>query len=107
MVDNITDSIYSGRRTLCVVNRHSLQSGWCSLEMRLATYWLQVERRDVLMLLFLEEIPPVLLSAHHRPARLVKTRTYLDWPQDERQQPAFWDRLQAKLACWRPTDLEG
>ncbi|XP_066577219.1 toll-like receptor 12 [Amia ocellicauda] len=104
VVDNITDSIYSSRRTLCVVSRHSLQSGWCSLEMRLATYRLQVERRDVLMLLFLEEIPPVLLSAHHRLARLVKTRTYLDWPQDERQRPAFWDRLQAKIASGRPTD---
>ncbi|XP_055753465.1 toll-like receptor 13 [Salvelinus fontinalis] len=97
IVENITDSLYRSRHTLCLVSRHYLRSNWCSLEMKLATSRLQVEQRDILFLVFLEKIPPRRLSAHHRLARLVKTRTYLDWPQDPNQHQAFWDRLWAKL----------
>ncbi|XP_063073796.1 toll-like receptor 13 [Engraulis encrasicolus] len=97
IVENITDGLYQSRRTLCLVSRHFLRSNWCSLEMRLGTYRLQAEHRDVLILVFLEKIPSNLLSAHHRLARLVKTRTYMEWPQDPAQQQAFWDRLWKKL----------
>ncbi|KAI2660652.1 Toll-like receptor 13 [Labeo rohita] len=98
IVENITDSIYASRRTLCLVSRNYLGSNWCSLEMQLATYRLQVEHRDILILVFLEAIPSRLLSSHHRLARLVKTRTYLDWPQDLEMHEAFWDRLWCKLS---------
>uniref|UniRef100_A0A674EPR1 TIR domain-containing protein n=1 Tax=Salmo trutta TaxID=8032 RepID=A0A674EPR1_SALTR len=97
IVENITDSLYRSRRTHCLVSRHYLHSNWCSLEMKLATSRLQVEQRDILLLVFLEKIPLCRLSPHHRLARLVKTRTYLDWPQDPHQHQAFWDRLWAKL----------
>ncbi|KAK9969307.1 hypothetical protein ABG768_027491 [Culter alburnus] len=98
IVENITDSIYASRQTLCLVSRNYLSSNWCSLEMQLATYRLQVEHRDILILVFLEMIPSRWLSSHHRLARLVKTRTYLDWPQDPEMQEAFWDRLWCKLS---------
>ncbi|ROL55074.1 Toll-like receptor 13 [Anabarilius grahami] len=98
IVENITDSIYTSRQTLCLVSRNYLGSNWCSLEMQLATYRLQVEHRDILILVFLEMIPSRLLSSHHRLARLVKTRTYLDWPQDQEMHEAFWDRLWCKLS---------
>ncbi|XP_028978975.2 toll-like receptor 13 [Esox lucius] len=103
IVENITDSLYRSRHTLCLVSRHYLHSNWCSLELKLATARLQVEQRDILLLVFLEKIPPRWLSAHHRLARLVKTRTYLDWPQDPHQHQAFWDRLWEKLKP--PTDV--
>ncbi|XP_065149348.2 uncharacterized protein [Paramisgurnus dabryanus] len=98
IVENITDSIYASRRTLCLVSRNYLRSTWCSLEMRLGTYRLQVEQRDILILVFLEKIPSRLLSYHHRLARLVKTRTYLDWPMDPEMHEEFWDRLWCKLS---------
>ncbi|XP_067265512.1 toll-like receptor 13 [Chanodichthys erythropterus] len=98
IVENITDSIYASRQTLCLVSRNYLSSNWCSLEMQLATYRLQVEHRDILILVFLEMIPSRWLSSHHRLARLVKTRTYLDWPQDPEMYEAFWDRLWCKLS---------
>ncbi|KAG9343113.1 hypothetical protein JZ751_014085 [Albula glossodonta] len=85
IVDNITDSLYSSRRTLCLVSTNYLRSNWCALELRLANHRLLVERKDVLILVFLEKISPFQLSVHHRLARLVKTRTYLEWPQDPNQ----------------------
>ncbi|XP_065103654.1 uncharacterized protein [Paramisgurnus dabryanus] len=98
IVENITDSIYASRRTLCLVSRNFLRSTWCTLEMQLGTYRLQVEQRDILILVFLEKIPSRLLSYHHRLARQVKTRTYLDWPMDTEKQEEFWDRLWCKLS---------
>ncbi|XP_043105157.1 toll-like receptor 4 [Puntigrus tetrazona] len=98
IVENITDSIYASHRTLCLVSHNYLGSNWCSLEMQLATYRLQVEHRDILILVFLEGIPSRLLSSHHRLARLVKTRTYLNWPRDLEMHEAFWDRLWCKLS---------
>nr|XP_055071023.1 toll-like receptor 13 [Misgurnus anguillicaudatus] len=98
IVENITNSIYASRRTLCLVSRNYLSSTWCSLEMRLGTYRLQVEQRDILILVFLEKIPNCLLSHHHRLARLVKTRTYLDWPMDPKMVEAFWEKLWCKLS---------
>ncbi|XP_063063981.1 toll-like receptor 13 [Engraulis encrasicolus] len=97
IVENITEGLYRSRRTLCLVSRHFLRSNWCSLEMRLGTYRLQAEHRDVLILVFLERIPSNLRSTHHRVARLVKTRTYMEWPEDPTQHQAFWDRLWKKL----------
>nr|XP_055023158.1 toll-like receptor 13 [Misgurnus anguillicaudatus] len=98
IVENITDSIYASRRTLCLVSRNFLRSTWCTLEMQLGTYRLQVEQRDILILVFLEKIPSRLLSYHHRLARQVKTRTYLDWPMDTEKHEEFWDRLWCKLS---------
>lgn len=98
IVENITDSLYRSRHTLCLVSCNYLRSNWCALEMRLATYRLLAEHRDVLVLVFLEKVPHQLLSVHHRLSRLVKTRTYIDWPQDPALHNAFWDRLWAKLA---------
>ncbi|XP_076857565.1 toll-like receptor 13 [Brachyhypopomus gauderio] len=97
IVENITDSLYSSRWTLCLVSRSYLRSAWCSLELQLATCRLQVEQRDVLILVFLEKVPSRLLSAHHRLARLLKTRTYLAWPEDAEQHTAFWDKIWDKL----------
>nr|XP_023991926.1 toll-like receptor 13 [Salvelinus alpinus] len=74
IVDNITDSLYGSHYTVCVVSRNYLRSNWCSLELRLATFRLLVEQRVIIILVFLEEIPPRQLSAHHRLSRLVKTR---------------------------------
>ncbi|XP_060758420.1 toll-like receptor 13 [Neoarius graeffei] len=98
IVENITDSLYRSRHTLCLVSRNYLRSNWCSLEMRLATYRLLVEHRDVLVLVFLEKVPHRVLNVHHRLYQLVKTRTYIDWPQDPALHNAFWDRLWTKLA---------
>ncbi|XP_047016521.1 toll-like receptor 13 [Ictalurus punctatus] len=96
IVENITDSLYRSRHTLCLVSRNYLRSKWCSLEMRLATYRLLAEHRDVLV--FLEKVPHQLLNVHYRLSRLVKTRSYIDWPQDPALHNAFWDRLWTKFA---------
>ncbi|CAB1334023.1 unnamed protein product [Coregonus sp. 'balchen'] len=80
IVDNIISSMYSSRKTICVVSRHFLHSDWCSLEIQLASYRLFHELWDVLLLIFLEPIPERKLLAYHRMRQVMLKKTYLQWP---------------------------
>ncbi|XP_043911469.1 toll-like receptor 13 [Protopterus annectens] len=97
IVDNIVDSIYSSRKTICVITHHYLWSEWCSLEMRMVTYRLLAESQDLLILVFLERISLHEISAFHRLARLIKKKTYIDWPDGEHEQLLFWEKLKGTL----------
>ncbi|XP_050986497.1 toll-like receptor 13 isoform X2 [Labeo rohita] len=98
IMDNITESIYSSQCTVCLISRRYLRSDWCSLEMRVATHRQLEYQKHRLILVFLEHISPFELSAFHRLAKLVRSRTYLDWPEDEGDRVHFWDRLRRNIA---------
>uniref|UniRef100_A0A8C9XP49 Toll-like receptor 13 n=1 Tax=Sander lucioperca TaxID=283035 RepID=A0A8C9XP49_SANLU len=93
IVDNITDAIYGSRKTICVISQRYLQSEWCSREIQLASFRLFDEQKDVLVLLFLEEIPAHQLSPYYRVRKLVKRRTYLSWPQAGQHTGVFWQNV--------------
>ncbi|XP_009473400.1 PREDICTED: toll-like receptor 13, partial [Nipponia nippon] len=97
IIDNIVDSIYNSRKTVCVVSRSYLRSEWCSLEIQLASYRLFDELKDVLVLVFLEAIPDAELSAYHRMRRVLLKRTYLRWPPEPQAQQLFWAKLKRAL----------
>uniref|UniRef100_A0A3Q1FJT6 Toll-like receptor 13 n=1 Tax=Acanthochromis polyacanthus TaxID=80966 RepID=A0A3Q1FJT6_9TELE len=93
VLENIEAAIYSSRHTICVVTRHFLQSEWCSVEFQLASLRLLCDGRDVLLLVFLEEIPEHCLSPYTRLRKIVRRKTYLLWPEEPQEQDAFWVRL--------------
>ncbi|KAG7225247.1 hypothetical protein INR49_014637, partial [Caranx melampygus] len=93
IIENITDAIYSSRKTICVISHHYLQSEWCSREIQMASFRLFDEQKDVLILLFLEEIPTWQLSPYHRMRKLVKKRTYLSWPKAGQHTGVFWQNV--------------
>ncbi|KAJ8337261.1 hypothetical protein SKAU_G00384810 [Synaphobranchus kaupii] len=97
ILENIEAAIYSSRRTLCVVSRDFLRSEWCALEFQLASLRLLCDRSDVLLLVFLEEIPNHCLSSYTRLRKMVRKNTYLQWPEAATEQEAFWIRLQNAL----------
>nr|ULE72736.1 toll-like receptor 13 isoform a [Trachinotus ovatus] len=97
IIENITDTIYSSRKTICVISRRYLQSEWCSREIQMASFRLFDEQKDVLVLLFLEEIPARQLSPYYRMRKLVKRRTYLSWPQAGQHTGVFWQNVQRAL----------
>uniref|UniRef100_A0A3B3ZPA1 TIR domain-containing protein n=1 Tax=Periophthalmus magnuspinnatus TaxID=409849 RepID=A0A3B3ZPA1_9GOBI len=105
IIENITDAIYSSRKTLCVISRRYLQSEWCSREIQMASYRLFDEQKDVLILLFLEEISSNQLSPFYRMRKLVKSRTYLSWTQAQSHKGLFWENVRRALECGNePTD---
>ncbi|XP_054878512.1 toll-like receptor 13 [Poeciliopsis prolifica] len=97
IIENITDAIYGSRKTICVISRSYLQSEWCSREIQMASFRLFDEKKDVLILLFLEDIPAHHLSPYYRMRKLVKKRTYLSWPQAAQHPAVFWQNVQRAL----------
>ncbi|KAK7886615.1 hypothetical protein WMY93_026236 [Mugilogobius chulae] len=97
IIENITDAIYSSRKTLCVISRRYLQSEWCSREIQMASFRLFDEQKDVLILLFLEEISSNQLSPFYRMRKLVKSRTYLSWTQARSHKGLFWEKVRRAL----------
>ncbi|KAM5171960.1 uncharacterized protein ACMZJ9_004790 [Mantella aurantiaca] len=97
IVDNIIDNIYSSRKTICVISRHYLASEWCSKEMQVASYRLFDEHNDVLILLFLEVIPHHRLSLYHQFRRVLKKKTYLQWPKNMNATAVFWHLVNQAL----------
>ncbi|XP_055012048.1 toll-like receptor 13 [Boleophthalmus pectinirostris] len=97
IVENITDAIYSSRKTVCVISTSYLQSDWCSREIQMASVRLFDEHKDVLVLVFLEELSPWRLSPYYRMRRLMKKRSYLRWPRASQHRAVFWQNLRRAL----------
>ncbi|XP_070784075.1 toll-like receptor 13 [Enoplosus armatus] len=97
IIDNITDAIYGSRKTICVISRRYLESEWCSREIQVASFRLFDEQKDVLILVFLEDIPTTQLSPYYRMRKLLKRRTYLRWPQAGEHTELFWEKLRQAL----------
>ncbi|XP_072280617.1 uncharacterized protein [Pyxicephalus adspersus] len=98
IVENIMDSIYKSRWTISVITRSYLQSNWCSLEMRMATYRLLTESKNSFILIFLDKISREELHYYYRLSKLLDKKTYLEWPDDEDKQKLFWARLRKVIA---------
>uniref|UniRef100_A0A8C5CRP4 Toll-like receptor 13 n=1 Tax=Gadus morhua TaxID=8049 RepID=A0A8C5CRP4_GADMO len=97
IMDNITDAIYGSRKTICVVSRDYLKSEWCSREIQVASFRLFDEQKDVLILVFLEDIPMQQLSPYYRMRWLLKRQTYLSWSRADAHPDLFWEKLQQAL----------
>lgn len=51
------------------------------------------EQKDVLILVFLEDIPSSELSPHYITRKLLKKQTYLSWPRAAEHPQRFWQKL--------------
>uniref|UniRef100_A0A3B4A9S5 TIR domain-containing protein n=1 Tax=Periophthalmus magnuspinnatus TaxID=409849 RepID=A0A3B4A9S5_9GOBI len=104
IIENITDAIYSSRKTLCVISAQYLQSEWCSREIQMASFRLLDEQKDVLVLLFLEELSSNQLSPFYRVRKMMRSHTYLSWTQARSHRGLFWERVRGTLSvtCLSP-----
>ncbi|KAJ8345806.1 hypothetical protein SKAU_G00299990 [Synaphobranchus kaupii] len=106
IVSNIVEAIYSSRKTLCLVSPRYFNSEWCSMEVQVALYRLFDEKNDLLVLVFLEPPPPWALTSFHRLHRVMRRRTYLEWPREAGEQHVFWARLRLALQLPEREDPE-
>ncbi|XP_060640199.2 toll-like receptor 13 [Anolis sagrei] len=107
IIDNIVESIHNSRHTICVISRSYLRSEWCSMEIQLASYRLFDELKDVLVPVFLEEIPERELSAYYRMRKVMLKKTYVTWPLETQAQKLFWAKLRMALAAGTKDEVEG
>ncbi|KAL7891684.1 hypothetical protein AOLI_G00011600 [Acnodon oligacanthus] len=97
ITDNIIDGIYNSRKTICLITQNYLRSNWFSQEIQVATFRLFDERKDVLILIFLEDIPTRHLSLYYRMKKLVKQQTYLCWPKAGEDTRMFWQKVKMAM----------
>uniref|UniRef100_H3AXD4 Toll-like receptor 2 n=1 Tax=Latimeria chalumnae TaxID=7897 RepID=H3AXD4_LATCH len=96
IIDNIVDSIEKSRKTIFVLSEHFVQSNWCKYELDFVHFRL-FEGNDSAILILLEPIRKETIPKRFcKLRRMMNTKTYLEWPQDEGQQHLFWFKL--KLA---------
>ncbi|XP_054846599.1 toll-like receptor 2 [Eublepharis macularius] len=98
IVDNIIDSIEKSYKTLFVLSEHFVQSEWCKYELDFSHFRLFDENNDAVILILLEPIPEQTIPKRFCKLRkLMNTKTYLEWPRDDRQQQIFWFNLRTAL----------
>ncbi|XP_066501725.1 toll-like receptor 22 [Hoplias malabaricus] len=97
ILENIMDGIYNSRKTICLISCAYLRSNWCSKEIQMANFRLFNEQKDVLILVFLEDIPIHQLSPYHQIRQLVKKKTFLKWPKPGEDTRVFWQKLKQAL----------
>ena len=96
--DCITESIRNSRKVILVVSKNFAQSAWCRFETDLAHHVLVDQNRDGLILIKLEELNTEFLEKTAPQLHfLLKTRIYLQWSEDKKEQLVFWKKLHSAL----------
>ncbi|XP_019639990.1 PREDICTED: toll-like receptor 3 [Branchiostoma belcheri] len=101
IIDNVQDYIRRSRKTLCLVTQQYLDQEASWLEMQVASYRLfdKDDRRDVVVMVFLEPIPKNKLTHFQKLRKLLRPGMFLQWPgpDDTAGHPLFWLLLRDAL----------
>ncbi|XP_007260346.3 toll-like receptor 2 type-2 [Astyanax mexicanus] len=98
IVDNIIDSIEKSHRTLFVLSQHFVTSEWCRYELDFSHFRIVDEHNDSAVLILLEPIAKQTIPKRFCKLRkIMNSKTYLEWPQEEERREEFWSNLQAAL----------
>ncbi|KAL7048995.1 hypothetical protein ACKWTF_003562 [Chironomus riparius] len=97
ILENIISCMDRSRVLLLLISEKFLESQWCQFEMNLAQHRLLETRKEKLIVVLLEDIPPKNQPKTLR--YLMRTKTYIKWPEngsnDEKQ--LFWKRLKKSI----------
>ncbi|XP_041635007.1 toll-like receptor 2 [Cheilinus undulatus] len=100
IMDNIMSAIERSRRTIFVLSENFVQSDWCRYELDFSHFWLfdgnAGDETAILILLeplSRDNIPKRFYKLH----KLMRSTTYLEWPQEEERVLEFWKSLRRAL----------
>ncbi|CAH1796436.1 unnamed protein product [Owenia fusiformis] len=103
IADNIVDSIHQSRKLIFVITEKFIKSQWCGFELEMANLRQFDEKRNLVVLIFLEAIPKKKLPRKIR--LLMKHMTYIEWDKENaRAQKLFWKKLKLCMMD-EPADL--
>ncbi|XP_030630837.1 toll-like receptor 2 type-2 [Chanos chanos] len=98
IVDNIIDCIEKSHCTLYVLSEHFVTSEWCRYELDFSHFRLIDEKNDSAVLILLEPIEKETIPKRFCKLRKVmNSKTYLEWPEEEEKRAEFWHNLKAVL----------
>ncbi|KAM9363735.1 toll-like receptor 2 [Symphorus nematophorus] len=106
ILDNIMVAIEKSHRTVFVLSQHFVRSEWCKYELDYTHFRLFDQNDDAVVLILLEPIDKETIPKKFCKLRKVmNSRTYLEWPDDDDHIPRFWQSL--RTAIKRPEADEG
>ncbi|XP_028445360.1 toll-like receptor 2 [Perca flavescens] len=98
ILDNIIDAIEKSHRTLFVLSQHFVMSEWCKYELDYTHFRLFDQNDDTVVLILLEPIEKETIPKKFcNLRRVMNSRTYLEWPDDEGLIPRFWQSLRTAI----------
>ncbi|CAL8287711.1 unnamed protein product [Merluccius merluccius] len=98
IIDNIIDNIESSRKVIFVLSQHFVNSEWCNYELYFAQQRAMGKTFSDVILVVMEPMDPNSLpSKYCKLKKMLSTKTYLEWPQQPKQQPFFWAQLKSVL----------
>lgn len=81
-----------------VLSRHFVNSEWCNYELYFAQQRAMGKTFSDVILVVMEPIDPKSLpSKYCKLKKMLSTKTYLEWPEQPKQQPFFWAQLKSLL----------
>ncbi|XP_070691015.1 toll-like receptor 18 [Pempheris klunzingeri] len=106
IIDNIIDNIENSHKVIFVLSRHFVNSEWCNYELYFAQQRAMGKTFSDVILVVKEPIDPSSLpSKYCKLKKMLRTKTYLEWPQQVNQQAFFWAQLRSVLG--KPTMTRG
>ena len=93
IIDNVEDAIRSSRKVLVIMSENFVNSDWCIEEVNMT---MSVDRSKFIVIMYSDVLQsPVRIPTVIR--WLLKTRTYIEWPEDAQAQELFWKKLRSAL----------
>ncbi|XP_029615554.1 toll-like receptor 2 [Salmo trutta] len=94
IIDNIINAMERSRRTLFVLSEHFVHSNWCRYELDFSHFRLFDGDSEAAVLVLLEPISKDDVPKRFCKLRkLMSSRTYLEWPQEDERRAEFWSNL--------------
>lgn len=91
IAENIIHGIYNSRKSVLLINREYLNDNWCDYEMNMAQIESVETKRNLLIVVLMEEIPmqklPICLL------KFLRNERSIEYPEDDRDMSAFWLNL--------------
>ncbi|CAH1789762.1 unnamed protein product [Owenia fusiformis] len=103
IADNIVNSINESRKLMFVITEEFIKSQWCAFELEMAHLRQFDEKKNLIVLIFLDKIPKKKLPRKIR--LLMRHVTYVEWDEKStRAQRLVWKKLKLSLLDF-PCDL--
>ncbi|XP_030592721.1 toll-like receptor 2 [Archocentrus centrarchus] len=98
IIDNIMAAIEKSHRMLFILSQNFVRSEWCKYELDYTHFRLFDQNDDTVLLILLEPIDKNSIPKKFiRLRKVMNSRTYLEWPHDDDQVPAFWQSLRTAI----------
>lgn len=98
IIDNIMAAIEKSHKTLFILSQHFVNSEWCKYELDYTHFRLFDHNDDTVVLILLGAIDKnAIPSKFCKLRKVMNSRTYLEWPDNEEQVARFWQSLRAAM----------